>query len=388
MGKRTAPTPFSYILKDLEIRIHAESGVFIGRVFKTINVSMKKKLFSYPLLLTLLSAVSIVFVACDKKDPIPNYGDLIVGRWLLHVDPQNSPERKTVVEFSRNGTYKAEDYSGYNNKNTLGNYQGTYDGTFAISDSKITITGSSQIAGVYIIEGLVENGCRFVRADYPNEYPYLVGGNYTGSFPTYTNPESDDPDPVVPDPDVPDPIDSEHAPSGVEAVDLGLSVKWASFNVGAKKISDYGNYYNCGMITTWTSNYNENAITVPNISGNSTYDVARKAWGGKWRMPTKAEIEELCNKCTAKWDTQNGVAGVKLSRNGKSIFLPAAGYYDWSGATKPESKGTHGGIWAATRHSEYTGSAWSLCFDNGEGGEAYIVYNERLMGMSVRPVKE
>lgn len=55
-------------------------------------------------------------------------------------------------------------------------------------------------------------------------------------------------------------------------------------------------------------------------------DAAHVCWGGTWRMPTKAEQEELRNKCSWTWTTQNGVNGYKVvGRNGNSIFLPAAG---------------------------------------------------------------
>ena len=75
-----------------------------------------------------------------------------------------------------------------------------------------------------------------------------------------------------------------------------------------------------------------------NIQG-SKYDVA-KNWGGNWRMPSKAEFEELLSKCSWKWTTMSGTSGYKItSSNGMSIFLPANGEH--SGV----EKGAKAGIW-------------------------------------------
>lgn len=121
-----------------------------------------------------------------------------------------------------------------------------------------------------------------------------------------------------------------------EAVDLGLSVKWATCNVGAESPEEYGGYYAWGE-TEEKSNYSwntykyhdNNALSYidigEDISGTS-YDVARVKWGGNWRMPTLDEIKELYDKCSREWTEVNGVEGQKITGpNGNSIFLPAAG---------------------------------------------------------------
>lgn len=121
-----------------------------------------------------------------------------------------------------------------------------------------------------------------------------------------------------------------------EAVDLGLSVKWASCNVGANKPEEYGSYYAWGetserLYTTRAqyAYYDSKTDTYTNIGSNISgtgYDVARAKWGGNWRMPTRAEMEELVNKCTWTWTTHNGVKGQLVTGpNGNSIFLPDAG---------------------------------------------------------------
>ena len=143
--------------------------------------------------------------------------------------------------------------------------------------------------------------------------------------------------------------DGKHEGHGY--VDLGLSVKWATCNVGASKPEDYGNYYAWGETTTKSSYTEENSKTygkqMNDIKGNSQYDAARANWGGTWRLPTQEELEELNNKCTWKWTTQNGVKGFKLTSktNGNSIFFPAAGYCQ---GTKIYNIGGYGYYWSST----------------------------------------
>lgn len=93
---------------------------------------------------------------------------------------------------------------------------------------------------------------------------------------------------------------------GHDYVDLGLSVKWATCNVGADKPAEYGNYYK-------NEEYN---------------DVIYNSWGDAWRKPSLDEFAEL-NACKWFWENRGGVKGYKIEGpNGNSIFLPAAGYED------------------------------------------------------------
>ena len=124
-----------------------------------------------------LTSSVLVMDGDEYKKVELTYDMLILGEWLLHVNVQNSDEEhKTVVTFWADGKYEAEDYVGWYYGNSLGDLQGTYNGTWSITDKRLSIKGSSQIAGEYIIEGLVVNGCRLVRASNPDEYPYLLGG--------------------------------------------------------------------------------------------------------------------------------------------------------------------------------------------------------------------
>jgi hypothetical protein len=189
-----------------------------------------------------------------------------------------------------------------------------------------------------------------------------------------------------------------------EAVDLGLSVKWASFNVGASSPEEYGDYFAWGETEpkseyTWETyklcNGSYNTLTKYNTySSYGTVDYKTKIelsddaacanWGGKWRMPTDAEWTELRTNCTWIWTTLNGVNGrlVTSKVNGKSIFLPAAGYRYGSSLT---DAGSNGRYRSSTLCTDSPNWAYYVYFDLGKVGR-YLF--ERYCGFSVRPVIE
>ena len=108
-------------------------------------------------------------------------------------------------------------------------------------------------------------------------------------------------------------------------VDLGLSVKWATTNLGARNYYEKGNYYLFGAI--YDSEQTISQIE-SDIEGNEQYDAARFKWHDSWRLPTKQEFEELLNNCTWKKATIKGVIGyVVTGHNGNCIFLPLTGSY-------------------------------------------------------------
>ena len=124
-------------------------------------------------------------------------------------------------------------------------------------------------------------------------------------------------------------IDRSGYVNGHMAVDLGLSVRWATCNLGASKPSDYGEYFAWGETSSKKEFTFENSITynknVSKIGGTYRYDAARHNWGDGWRLPTKKESEELINKCTWIWTSLDGHNGYKIiGSNGNSIFLPAS----------------------------------------------------------------
>ena len=174
--------------------------------------------------------------------------------------------------------------------------------------------------------------------------------------------------------------------SGHEYVDLGLpsGLKWATCNVGASSPEEYGDYYAWGEIET-KSNSKTNGKSMQDISGNSTYDVARAKWGGSWRLPTKEEFNELRQKCKWQWTTQNGKKGYKVTGpNGNSIFLPAAGCYkSWSGLS---GVGQWGYYWSSTPYNHNNGTeAYSLTIATNS---LNLFYSNRYFGVSVRPVSK
>ena len=177
--------------------------------------------------------------------------------------------------------------------------------------------------------------------------------------------------------------------NGYEYVDLGLpsGLKWATCNVGANSPEAYGDYFAWGEIKTKTSysssNYLNNGKQMNDISGNLKYDVATANWGGKWRMPTKAEINELVTKCTWTWTTQNGVNGynIKSKTNANSIFLPAAGHRH---NTSHYYVGEDGHYWSSTPVEDDDIFIYNIILFAANYG-VNSAFN-RIFGAPVRPV--
>ena len=183
-------------------------------------------------------------------------------------------------------------------------------------------------------------------------------------------------------------------------VDLGLSVKWATKNVGASSPSDYGDYFAWGETETKSSYDWDNCFDCldstgdswgtykiggkTSISPTSGHDAARENWGSTWRMPTNAEFEELLKKCTWTWTSQGGHYGylVTSKTNGNSIFLPAAG--DRCDRDS-DGVGKDGAYWSSTLSSSLSSHARHLYFSSSSHRMNYYF---RCNGLSVRPVTE
>ena len=121
------------------------------------------------------------------------------------------------------------------------------------------------------------------------------------------------------------------------------------------------------------------------IAGSSSYDAACANWGGLWRLPTKAELEELKDKCIWTWTTGNGHNGYRVhGPSGKSIFLPAAG---WCSDTMFIRVGELGNYWGATpvEDSYLDRKTYGLGFHSND---RYVFCGDRFDGKSVRPVSE
>ena len=197
----------------------------------------------------------------------------------------------------------------------------------------------------------------------------------------------------------------EDPTGGVEAVDLGLSVKWASWNVGAKCEADYGSYFAWGETSgkdyydwstyKWAEYISSWSMTKYNKSDRLTIleasdDPATVNWGSKWHTPTKSDIEQLRSEslCEWKWETKkdalgNDVNGYTVTSKvpgfeGKSIFLPAAGYRNLEIIS---SVGDRGDYWS----SEVDDVPYSLNFNSSFPS---ISRHFRSHGLSVRAVQD
>lgn len=183
----------------------------------------------------------------------------------------------------------------------------------------------------------------------------------------------------------PQPISNE--PSLGKLIDLGLSVKWASYNVGASSPEGNGGLYGWADPTgeKTSTNYDDYPSSNPpkNISGTQ-YDIARAKWGGNWRLPKQEEFVELSERCDWKWIKYKGVVGYLVTGpNGNRIFLPAAGWRYGDGDVR--NRDGSGAYWSGTLKS--SGYAYYLNFYSGGRSPSYSG-RYRCSGHSVRPVSD
>ena len=173
-------------------------------------------------------------------------------------------------------------------------------------------------------------------------------------------------------------------------VDLGLSVNWANCNVGASEPQEYGDYFAWGEVNSKDyfspNNYqyysNGNFVDIGSDISGTEYDAATSNMGSDWRMPTKAEFEELINKCEWKFITYRRERGWKITGpNGNSIFLPVAGYMlnDWN-----DDASIYGHYWSSNitdnRREVYTLYASMSNYKMAYG------YMNRFEGRTIRAV--
>ncbi len=195
--------------------------------------------------------------------------------------------------------------------------------------------------------------------------------------------------------------------NGHEYVDLGLSVMWATCNVGADSPEDYGDYFAWGEtepkdVYDWsTYKYcNGSSTTLTKYNTQNSYgtvdnktvlevvdDAATANWGGVWRMPTYEEFQELISNCTWKWTTLNNVSGYMVTSNinGRTIFMPITGYIASTTSVKNES----GFYWSSSLYETYPDNIRFLYFDNDEIFITTLYernYNGRNYGQPIRPV--
>ena len=191
-----------------------------------------------------------------------------------------------------------------------------------------------------------------------------------------------------------------------EIVDMGLSVKWRGWNVGASRPEEFGDYYAWGEtvpkdIYTWAtykhcrgdakSFTKYNTLAARGFVDGKTEleredDVARYRLVGKWRIPTDAEWTELrdAENCEWEWTERGGVSGYMVTslKNGAGIFLPAAGFRQQSDTT---GVGFGGQYWSSTLCAASPYSAGYLYFISTN---IRRYDNNRYFGRSVRPVMD
>ena len=214
-------------------------------------------------------------------------------------------------------------------------------------------------------------------------------GKHPKKKPTTTTPAHQQPSKPVKHQPTPQPSEPTTGTiNGYDWVDLGLSVKWATKNVGASSQSDHGDYFAWGETNTKSSYKEDNSRTykkkLDDIAGNSQYDPARSRWGSPWRLPTEWEYKELVDKCTWTWTSQGGHNGYRITSktNGNSIFLPAAGKFY---GTSLDAVGEYGFYWSSTPDESDTKWAYRRCFSLSYQD---VLWGERYSGYSVRPVSE
>lgn len=192
--------------------------------------------------------------------------------------------------------------------------------------------------------------------------------------------------------------DVEHEGHTHHYVDLGLpsGTLWATRNVGADTLYEYGDYFAWGEIASKDSykinnsqTYNKEMKTLlpdsnGDISGNPAYDAATAIWGPEWKIPTYEEQLELFENCKFEpMKTSHGTNGYLVTGpNSNYIFLPASGYRD--GEYGDHQAGNYFGHYWSSTPAEWHGESILLHFEKGYSQNPY--YALRYYGCSIRPV--
>lgn len=319
----------------------------------------------------LLVMMCIVFAACPEPD---SEESLLIGTWTDIDNEGTSYETSRVLTIKSDGTFNYNYYGG-------GSFGRTGNGYYSYNEDQemlaLTYTSMDR-TDLYIVQTLTSKS--LVLLDPEDLYAWSFSKQNSGNNKGETNVGTG----IV---------------QGHEYVDLGLSVKWATCNVGGNSPEDYGTYFAWGETTTkdqydwykykWgdridlTKYCREDAL----ITLEPSDDVATVRWGNKWRMPTEEEMSELCRDCTWKSTKQSGVKGMKvIGPNGNSIFLPAAGHML---SSTLENRGTVGYYWSATLNSsEYSYCLYFFQSRKDASTSSSPGFGSRDIGNTIRPVTE
>ena len=334
--------------------------------------------------ITMMVMMCFMFAACPEPDLEPE--DFLIGAWTDIDNEGTSYETKRVLTFCSNGKFEYNYYG-------EGSFGRTGKGYYSYNDKQNTLVltyTSMDRTDLYIVQTLTSKS--LVLLDPEDLYAWSFSKSNSDSGKNESTSDNNETNSTT------------GTINGHAYVDLGLSVKWATCNVGASKPEDYGDYYAWGETTTksdydwdtykWCKGTDDTMTkyctdsdygTVDNRTTlTSSDDVATVKWGSKWRMPTKEEMEELDEDCTWTWTTQSGVNGMKvIGPNGNSIFLPAAGNRN---GTDLNYRGSNGYYWSATLYENHSNDAYLLYFGSGYSGWYYHCYRD--YGHTVRPVTE
>jgi hypothetical protein len=196
----------------------------------------------------------------------------------------------------------------------------------------------------------------------------------------------------------------------IEFVDLGLSVKWMKYNVGAKTETDYGLYFQWGDTVGYTGDgakTNSYWSTCPGNGGRPSKDeTSLSAWNtehltngilnadvdaayvhtnGAAKTPTTSQIIELVNNTTSEWTTKDGINGCKFinsSDSSKYIFIPCGGNF-WESSLDGEKQQAY--VWSSSVYNSAIYKAYNLLLTNAKiyGSD----YGERCAARNVRGVQ-